>query len=100
MPYRWSGEGQLLEVAAGEDPLACLQLQADAADALLLGGQQGTASGPQLVLTPEVRSQLAMLAPWLHSKEPFLLVRGAGVERVWDQAVVWVWLVSKLTFRR
>lgn len=72
---RWSGEGQLLEVAAGEDPLACLQLQADAADALLLGGQQGAASGPQLVLTPEVRSQLAMLAPWLHSKEPFLLVR-------------------------
>jgi hypothetical protein len=51
------------------DPLALL-------GADLLAGSGSGGGGPLLVQTPDVQQALGLLAPWLRSAEPFILVGG------------------------
>lgn len=71
----------LLFVPASEDPLACLlDMQLDQHQGL--SGMTDSSYNPAavdildhpLMLTDDVRSLLAVLAPWLASQQPFLLV--------------------------
>ncbi|GFR50179.1 hypothetical protein Agub_g12346, partial [Astrephomene gubernaculifera] len=67
---RISGEGGIMDVGVGGDPLALLgdelrERPLDEAD----GG---------LVITPEVTQNLLILAPWLKNRDPFLVVGPEG----------------------
>lgn len=68
-----------LFVPASEDPLACLLdlQQQDQAMSMADGGYNPSSLDlldHPLMLTDEVRSLLAVLAPWLAKQQPFLLV--------------------------
>jgi hypothetical protein len=70
-------------VPASDDPLACLidWQQQDPAMGLTDMGYASVSLGePEhpLMLTDEVRSLLAVIAPWLAQQQPFLLVGGTG----------------------
>lgn len=70
-----------LFVSASQDPLACVLDLQQLSDQSL--GMADTGYNPAsldvfdhaLMLTDEVRSLLAVLAPWLAQQQPFLLVR-------------------------
>jgi hypothetical protein len=89
---RWTGDASTrsLEVASGDDPLACLDggLDGDASALQRLhqipaapeGGEEGSRAGA-LVMTDGARQLLAVVAPWLRDAEPFLLVKGCRNNR-------------------
>lgn len=70
-----------LAVPATEDPLTCLLDQpGGAADMSMVNPRALDYLDHRLMVTDDVRSVLAVLAPWLVSQHPFLLVsRVSGV---------------------
>lgn len=76
-----------LFVPASEDPLACLSDHQQQDPALGLADDYNPASldilDHPLMLTDEVRSVLAVLAPWLAQQQPFLLVSGRLKHQRW-----------------
>ncbi|KAG2486208.1 hypothetical protein HYH03_015170 [Edaphochlamys debaryana] len=66
---RMSGESGIMDVGAGSDPLAVL---GDELRERALDGEEG------LVVTPEVIQNLLILAPWLKTRDPFLVVGPEG----------------------
>lgn len=73
--------GDPLAVPAAEDPLACLQDQPSAA--VDMGTMDPGALDyldHKLMVTDDVRSVLAVLAPWLAAQLPFLLVSRASCD--------------------
>lgn len=75
--------GDLLFVPPSEDPLACLleQHQQQQQQGVADGGYSPSSTNHlehRLMLTDEVRGLLAVLAPWLATQQPFLLVRLAA----------------------
>ncbi|KXZ45909.1 DHC7 protein [Gonium pectorale] len=67
---RLSGEGGIMDVGVGGDPLALV------GEELRERGMDDSDS--TLVVTPEVTQNLLMLAPWLKSREPFMVVGPEG----------------------
>ncbi|KAG2426397.1 hypothetical protein HYH02_014824 [Chlamydomonas schloesseri] len=67
---RISGEGGIMDVGVGADPLIVL------GDELRERGMDEADGG--LVVTPEVTQNLLMMAPWFKNRDPFLVVGPEG----------------------
>jgi hypothetical protein len=64
-----------LDPPGSEDPLSWLHDEVgDQQSGFTYHGASNTSAGTGLVVTEEVRGQLALLAPWLKYQQPFLLV--------------------------
>ena len=71
---RMAGEGGLLDIGYGMDPLSVLGDE--------LRDMPLDPDAVKLVQTEGVQQDLAVVAPWLKNREPFILVRGGG-SRTW-----------------